>query len=169
MGYKRGLSLDGINYFADMINNPTKKPDWMKFGTTVGQMTGNYKIIEFITGFKGLQGFMFQGKNWTIGGMAFDGIMRTDHASHVRTTNYPVQTGVTMTDHAIVEPAELTIDIMMTDTAGDILTNDLLENFIGSGVTNVLGKTAGSIAKIAVKANKMVQPWRKAPKAYLAV
>ena len=157
MGYKRGLSLDGINYFADMINNPTKKPDWMKFGTTVGQMTGNYKIIEFITGFKGLQGFMFQGKNWTIGGMAFDGIMRTDHASHVRTTNYPVQTGVTMTDHAIVEPAELTIDIMMTDTAGDILTNDLLENFIGSGVTNVLGKTAGSIAKIAVKANKMVQ------------
>lgn len=157
MGYKHGLSLDGINYFADMINNPNQKPDWMKFGTTVGQMTGNYKIIEFISGFKGLQGFTFQGKNWTIGGMAFDGILRTDHASHVRTTNYPVQTGVTMTDHAIIEPAELTIDIMMTDTAGDILTNDILGDFSIFGAANILGKVGGTVAKIAVQANKMVQ------------
>ena len=157
MGYKHGLSLDGINYFADMINNPDQKPDWMKFGTTVGQMTGNYKIIEFISGFKGLQGFTFQGKNWTIGGMAFDGILRTDHASHVRTTNYPVQTGVTMTDHAIIEPAELTIDIMMTDTAGDILTNDILGDFSIFGAANILGKVGGTVAKIAVQANKMVQ------------
>lgn len=157
MGVNRGLSLDGMTYFADVINNPTQKPNWMKIGTTIGQLTGNYKIINFISGFKGLQGFVFQGKNWTIGGMAFDGIMRTDHASHVRATQYPVQTGVTMTDHAIVEPAELTIDIMMTDTAGNILTNDILGNFVGAAVGNILGSTAGTIAKIAVSANKMVQ------------
>jgi hypothetical protein len=157
MAATRGLSIDGINYLADVINNPTAKPDWMKIGTTTAQLTGNYKIIEFISGFKGLQNFTFTGRNWTIGGMAFDGIMRTDHQSHVRTTNYPVQTGVTMTDHAIVEPAELSIDIMMTDTAGDILTNDILGNFVDFGVTNLLGKTAGTVAKIAMNANKMVQ------------
>ena len=113
MAANRGLSIDGLNYLADVINNPTAKPDWMKIGTTTAQLTGNYKIIEFISGFKGLQNFTFQGKNWTIGGMAFDGIMRTDHQSSVRATQYPVQTGVVMTDHAIVEPAELTIDIMI--------------------------------------------------------
>jgi hypothetical protein len=89
--------------------------------------------------------------------MAFDGIMRTDHASHVRTTQYPVQTGVTMTDHAIIEPAELTIDIMMTDTAGNILTNDILGDFTVFGATNLLGKVGGTVAKIAIQANKMVQ------------
>jgi hypothetical protein len=89
--------------------------------------------------------------------MAFDGIMRTDHASHVRTTQYPVQTGVTMTDHAIVEPAELTIDIMMTDCAGNILTNDILGDFTIFGATNLLGKVGGTVAKIAVQANRMVQ------------
>ncbi len=157
MGVKKGLSIDGITYLSDMIQNPTQKPDWMKFGITMGQLTGNNKIIEFITGFKGLQGFTFQGKNWTIGGMSFDGIMRTDHASHVRTTQYPVQTGVTMTDHAIIEPAELTIDIMMTDTAGNILTNDILGDFTVFGATNLLGKVGGTVAKIAIQANKMVQ------------
>lgn len=157
MGYKRGLSVDGITYLADVITNPTAKPNWMKFGTTLGQLTGNYKILNFITGFKGLQGFLFQSRSWTIGGMAFDGIMRTDHASHVRATQYPVQTGVTMTDHAIVEPAELTIEIMMTDSASvNLYGGDMLGNFVGEAVGNILGKTAGTIAKIAVSANQMV-------------
>ena len=157
MGVKRGLSIDGVVNLASVIANPNSTPNWMKFGATLGQLTGNYNILNFMTGIKGLDNFTFQGKNWTIGGMAFDGIMRTDHESKVRTTNYPVQTGVTMTDHAIVEPAELSIDIMMTDTAGNILTNDILGNFVDFGVTSLLGKTAGTIAKVAMSANKMVE------------
>jgi hypothetical protein len=62
-----------------------------------------------------------------------------------------------MTDHAIIEPAELTIDIMMTDTAGNILTNDILGDFTVFGATNILGKVGGTVAKIAMQANKMVQ------------
>jgi hypothetical protein len=30
MGVDRGLSLDGVYYLADVINNPTQKPDWMQ-------------------------------------------------------------------------------------------------------------------------------------------
>lgn len=159
MGVDRGLSLDGVYYLADVINNPTQKPDWMQWGRILGQMTGNYNILSFITGFKGLQNFIFQGKNWTIGGMAFDGILRTDHSSHVRTTQYPVQTGVTMTDHAIIEPAELTIEIMMTDTANTGLfgqANNNLGSFLLQGVGNVLGGGVQKAVSIAMSADKII-------------
>lgn len=160
MGIKKGLSLDGVYYLADVINNPTQKPDWMKWGFIIGQMTGSYNMVNFLTGLKGLEQFVFQGKNWTIGGMAFDGIMRTDHASHVRTTNFPVQTGVTMTDHAIVEPAELTIDIMMTNTANSYLANggamDNLQSYVIHGATTMLGDGFGKAVSIAMTADKIV-------------
>lgn len=159
MAVKKGLSLDGVFFLADVINNPTQKPDWMKWGSVLGQLTGNYSILNFITGFKGLDRFVFKGKNWTIGGVAFDGIMRTDHSSHIRATQYPVQTGVTMTDHAIIEPAELTIDIMMTDTANNNLYGSVMNNlssFLIQGAENIIGKTAGMAVSIAVTADKIV-------------
>jgi len=159
MAVKRGLSIDGIYYLADVIRDPTQKPDWMQWGTIIGQMTGNYSIMNFITGFKGLERFVFEGKNWTVGGVAFDGIMRTDHTSSIRTTQYPVQTGVTMTDHAIIEPAELSIDIMMTDTANNGLYGQVIDNlgsFIMQGAENIIGKTASMAASIAITADKIV-------------
>ena len=116
MAASKGLSVDGVNYFSSFMSGE-KKPDWMQFGKAIGQLTGDFKVMEFITGFSGLQQFVFRTPRWPIGGMYFDGILRTEHTSRVRTTNYPVQTGVVMTDHAIIEPAELTIDVMMTDTA----------------------------------------------------
>ena len=70
---KKGLSIDGVNSLARFISSD-EKPTWMKFGVTMGQLTGNYKIVSFLTGFKGLEGFLFQGRNWTIGGMAAQGV-----------------------------------------------------------------------------------------------
>lgn len=161
MGIDRGLSLDGVLYLADVINNPTQKPDWMQWGFILGQMTGSYNMVNFLTGFKGLERFVFQGKNWTIGGMAFDGILRTDHTSRVRSTNYPVQTGVTMTDHAIVEPAELSIDIMMTNTANSILHDSQamnnLQSYVVHGANTMIGKVAGSAISIAMGADKVIK------------
>ena len=145
MAASKGLSVDGVNYFSSFMSGE-KKPDWMQFGKTIGQLTGDYKVMEFITGFSGLQQFVFRTPRWPIGGMYFDGILRTEHTSRVRTTNYPVQTGVVMTDHAIVEPAELTIDVMMTDTATDSLTGgDNLGSFVGMAANHFLGAQIGGI------------------------
>ena len=156
MGYKKGLAIDGVNSLADFVSGD-KKPTWMGVGAALGKITGNYKIVNFMSGLAGLEGFTFQGKNWTIGGMAFDGILRTDHQSTVRATQYPVQTGVNMTDHAIVEPAELTIEIMMTDAASDnLMGGGNMENFIAAGVGNILGETAGKVVKTAIQVKNTV-------------
>lgn len=40
MGVKHGLSIDGVQYFSDLISGQ-QKPDWMKFGTEIGKMTGH--------------------------------------------------------------------------------------------------------------------------------
>lgn len=116
MGVKHGLSVDGISYFASVIKNK-KVPDWMQMGQQIGKLTGHYEILNFLTGYKNMDKFLFTVPKWPIGGMYFDGIMRTEHTSRIRPTQYPVQTGVTMSDHAIIEPAEVTIEIMMTDAA----------------------------------------------------
>ena len=122
MGVKRGLSIDGINYLSDVVSGK-QKPDWMQIGTEVGKITGHYEIANFLSGYKNMEQFLFRTPQWPIGGMYFDGIMRSEHVSRVRPTNYPVQTGVTMTDHAIIEPVELTIEIMMTDSSADSYMN----------------------------------------------
>ena len=158
MDVKHGLSIDGVQYFSDLISGQ-QKPDWMKFGTEIGKMTGHYEIINFLTGYKNMEQFLFTIPKWPIGGMYFDGIMRTEHVSRVHPTNYPVQTGVTMTDHAIIEPAEVTIEVMMTDAKtesylqappviGSILQKTLqmgkmYSNFAGLPCTPDMVTTAG--------------------------
>lgn len=112
----KGLSIDGINYFSDVIKN-NKVPDWMEFSRQIAKLTGNYTVLNYATGLTGLSNFLFKTPKWPIGGIAFDGILRTEHLSRIRTTQYPVQTGVEMTDHAIIEPCEITIEIMMTDAS----------------------------------------------------
>ena len=112
----KGLSVDGILYFKDVIDNK-KVPDWLDFSRQIAKLTGNYTLLNYATGYANLSNFLFRLPKWPIGGVYFDGIMRSEHLSRVRPTQYPVQTGVTMTDHAIIEPAELTIEIMMTDAA----------------------------------------------------
>ena len=144
----RGLSVDGVNYFSDLVSTQ-KKPDWMDFGAQIAKLSGDYRILDFVTGFEGLQKFAFRTPKWPIGGMYFDGIMRTEHVSRVRPTQYPVQTGVTMTDHAIVEPAELTIDVMMTDTATDNLASgNMLGDFVANTASHFLGKGVGDAIKV---------------------
>lgn len=150
MGVKHGLSIDGINYFADLLTGK-EKPDWMKIGAEVGKLTGHYEIANFLSGYKNMEQFLFSTPGWPIGGMHFDGIMRTEHVSRVRPTNYPVQTGVTMTDHAIIEPAELTIEIMMTDTTAESYMN------LPPAIGGVLQKVT-SIPIIGSKIQQAVMP-----------
>lgn len=62
-----------------------------------------------------LQGFLFKSNQWSIGGIYFDGIMRTEHNSTLKMTTYPVQNGTYGVDHAVIEPSLLVIEVMMSD------------------------------------------------------
>lgn len=154
-----GLTIGGQNLASFVSEQNPAKPSWMDFGKVIGQMTGNYKVLEFLTGYEGLQQFMFRTPKWPIGGIYFDGILRTEHMSRVRPTTYPVQTGVTMTDHAIIEPAELTIDVMMTDCATDNMMAGAGNSgdFLAFAANNLIGGKAGGIIGQALKIYEMTK------------
>lgn len=141
MAKGKGLSVDGTTFYSDSCFGDTK-PKWMKFGTTIGKLTGNYKIANLMTGMANLENFYFKTPLWPIGGFFFDGIMRTEHVSRIRPTQYPVQTGVTMTDHAIIEPAELTIDVMMTDSPSG---SSGAKNLIDFAAKSIFGSQIGGM------------------------
>ncbi len=158
MGVEYGLSVDGINYFSDLLEDTTSdspsKPDWMEFGKQIGKLTGHYEILDFMSGITGMQKFLMRPK-WPIGGMYFDGIMRTEHTSRVRPTTYPVQTGVTMTDHAIIEPAELTIEVMMTDSPVGPAFSGGLAVAVGETTGGILGSIFSGIGLADIALSNM--------------
>lgn len=51
----------------------------------------------------------------SIGGFIFDAYIRLDHNRKTKITQHPVETGASITDHAYVEPAELIIEVGMSD------------------------------------------------------
>jgi hypothetical protein len=57
-----------------------------------------------------------------IGGWFFDAILKTDHNSELNITSHPIQTGAAITDHAYLEPQELSIDIGMSDSAQSLVS-----------------------------------------------
>ncbi len=54
----------------------------------------------------------------SIGGLTFDAVLKTNHTSKVTATTHPVEGGANIVDHAFVDPAEVTIEIGMTDCNG---------------------------------------------------
>jgi hypothetical protein len=61
---------------------------------------------------------MAQQQTISVGGLTFDAVLKTSHASKITTTSHPVESGANITDHAFVDPAEVTIEIGMTDCNG---------------------------------------------------
>jgi LysM repeat protein len=61
---------------------------------------------------------MAQQQKVSIGGLTFDAVLSTSHVSKLTATSHPVEGGANITDHAFVDPAELTIEIGMTDCNG---------------------------------------------------
>lgn len=135
--------------FGSYVGNYAKqitssKPAWLNFTKDVAKLTGHTKLLDLTTGYNNLERFIFKTNGWTIGGLAFDGIMKTEHTAEVKATTYPVQTGAVMTDHAIVLPKVLDIEIMVSDaTPGNSLsgiktTNRLLNAVVDFGVRRFL-------------------------------
>lgn len=52
-----------------------------------------------------------------IAGYFFDAILRSEHTSSVQITEHPVETGAAITDHSFVKPAQLVMEVGMTDVA----------------------------------------------------
>lgn len=52
-----------------------------------------------------------------IGGFFFDAFLQIDHESSLTITSHPVETGASISDHAFVNPALLTMQIGMSDAA----------------------------------------------------
>lgn len=126
----KGLSIDGVSYFSDVIKGD-KPLELMDFSKQIAKLTGSYWLLDRASGIKNMTGFIFSSPKWPIGGVYFDGIIRTEHVTSIRPTNYPVQTGVVMTDHAVIQPAELSIDVMMSDakTSAYVSTDPILNLF----------------------------------------
>ena len=57
-----------------------------------------------------------------IGGWFFDAYLTLAHVSNLRITEHPVQTGASISDHAYLEPRELTIELAMSDTASSVVS-----------------------------------------------
>lgn len=55
-------------------------------------------------------------------GYFFDAVIREEHTTTLRKTEHPIQTGANTTDHAYMLPAQLTLEIGMSD-AMDALVN----------------------------------------------
>jgi hypothetical protein len=47
--------------------------------------------------------------------LVFDGVMRVSHSQRARPTLHPIQDNANVTDHIILDPAHLVMDVLMTD------------------------------------------------------
>lgn len=93
----------------------SSRASWTDFTKQVAKSFGNRTLLDYTTMFNNMDAFLVRSNSWTIGGAVFNGIMSTEHLIQVNPTHYPVQTGSVMTDHSILQPAELTIEILVSD------------------------------------------------------
>ena len=109
--FKAGINISSI------IAGTTTPPWLVDIVNIPNAIIKNQSILNMSSGLnvQNIQGFLFRTPKWGINGVYFDGILRTEHKSSVKLTQFPIQNGCMGTDHAIVEPAALSIDIMMSD------------------------------------------------------
>lgn len=100
------------NYGKEITSS---RASWTDFTKDVAKVFNNQTLLDYTTAFNNFEDYILYTPKWTIGGAAFSGIMRTNHSLSVEATHYPVQSGSVMTDHAILFPAELDIEVMVSD------------------------------------------------------
>lgn len=57
-----------------------------------------------------------------IGGFFFDAFIKEEHTTSLTITNHPVETGAAISDHAYVNPAQLVMDIGMSDVSESLVS-----------------------------------------------
>ena len=71
---------------------------------------------------------MAQQQTISIGGLVFDAVLKTDHTSKLTATSHPIENGANITDHAFIDPAEISIEIGMTDCNGVGTSDDMFKS-----------------------------------------
>lgn len=56
-----------------------------------------------------------------IGGWFFDAFLKMEHTSRLTITDHPVQTGASVSDHAFLQPHELSMDVAMSNVNESIV------------------------------------------------
>lgn len=62
-----------------------------------------------------------------IAGYFFDGFLQVDHSRNLHITSNPVETGASVVDHAYLEPATVTMKVMMSDVHESIIPGQFSE------------------------------------------
>lgn len=63
-----------------------------------------------------------------LGKFIFDAYFSIEHNTNLTITEHPVQTGANISDHAYMEPKELTFDIGMSDVMKSIIDGQFMDN-----------------------------------------
>jgi hypothetical protein len=74
-----------------------------------------------------------------IGGLVFDAILKTDHNSKLTATSHPIESGANISDHAFVEPSEVSIELAVSDS-------EINRGTFGSGERSI--KAFGELTKL---------------------
>jgi len=64
----------------------------------------------------------------------FDAVLSADHRQDATITSFPVQTGASISDHAYIQPAEITLDIGMSDAMDAYASSASSDPAIAAGV-----------------------------------
>ena len=64
----------------------------------------------------------------SVGGLVFDAVLKTDHVSKVTATNHPIESGANITDHAFIEPDEISLEIGMTNCNGEGVSEKMFKS-----------------------------------------
>ena len=64
-----------------------------------------------------------------IGGYFFDGFMKTTHQRNLTITSNPIESGAAVVDHAYMQPASITMDIMMSNVHESLFPDQFHERY----------------------------------------
>lgn len=81
---------------------------------------------------------LFTGRNRNIGGIVIDCFVRENHVSRVKLTEFPIEIGVNINDHRIIQPRELEIVGIVSDIPPNFLKLTL-PNFGSTTTTRSIG------------------------------
>lgn len=94
---------------------PWRPPQWQQSPLFMITISGAQNAPAQTSSNNGLGGFTIKASGVTTQIYVFDAIMAADHRQEARVTEHPVQTGAVISDHAYILPAEIDLDIGMSD------------------------------------------------------
>lgn len=75
---------------------------------------------------------LFVRKQKSLGGIQLDAVLTESHTNTIRLTKNPVELGADITDHAVIEPKTITLDVIVTDNPiGLAALGQIVDNVTG--------------------------------------